>query len=89
MTWAVAENFRYLESFLYGAEQAKGLGRVLGFRTRMHAFVRPGTKYFGERQTRPTHREIRDRWTDEYKKPRGARRPSTRAASCWMEASTS
>lgn len=45
-TWSVAENFRFLDDFVYGAEQVATLGRVLGFRTRMHAFVQPGSKYF-------------------------------------------
>lgn len=47
VTWAVAENFRFLDSFVYGAEQVQKLGKVLGFRTKMHTFVKPGTKYFG------------------------------------------
>ncbi|EON69762.1 hypothetical protein W97_09025 [Coniosporium apollinis CBS 100218] len=46
VTWSVAENFRFMDSFLHGAEQVRQMGRVLGFRTRMHAFVKPGTKYF-------------------------------------------
>lgn len=44
--WAVAENFRYLGRFQYGAEQVKELGDVLGFRLRMHASVGPGAKYY-------------------------------------------
>ncbi|TIA37631.1 NAD(P)-binding protein [Aureobasidium pullulans] len=44
--WAVAENFRYLGRFQYGAEQVKELGDILGFRLRMHAFVKPGAKYY-------------------------------------------
>jgi predicted dehydrogenase len=47
-TWCVAENFRYLPSFLYAAEQVKSLGKVLGFRTRVHSLVEPGGKYFGK-----------------------------------------
>ncbi|KAI4770120.1 NAD(P)-binding protein [Aureobasidium sp. EXF-3400] len=44
--WAVAENFRYLGRFQYGAEQVKELGDILGFRLRMHALVQPGAKYY-------------------------------------------
>lgn len=46
-TWAVAENFRFLESFRFGAQEARKMGKVLGFRVRLHTFVKPGTKYFG------------------------------------------
>lgn len=45
-TWAVAENFRYLGRFQYGADQVKELGDILGFRLRMHAMVKPGSKYY-------------------------------------------
>ncbi|RDL37504.1 NAD(P)-binding Rossmann-fold containing protein [Venustampulla echinocandica] len=45
-TWAVAENFRYLGSFLFGAQEVKKLGRVLGFRIKMFGNVKPGGKYF-------------------------------------------
>ncbi|KZF26558.1 NAD(P)-binding protein [Xylona heveae TC161] len=47
VTWSVAENYRYIESFLYAAQAVKELGRVLGFRVKVHNFVKPGTKYFG------------------------------------------
>ncbi|KAK4988244.1 hypothetical protein LTR50_004070 [Elasticomyces elasticus] len=46
VTFGVAENFRYLDSFLYAAGQARSMGRVLGFRTRMQTFVKPGSKYY-------------------------------------------
>ncbi|ORY15287.1 hypothetical protein BCR34DRAFT_478069 [Clohesyomyces aquaticus] len=45
-TFAIAENFRFLESYLYASEQIATLGRVLGFRTRVSAMVQPGGKYF-------------------------------------------
>lgn len=45
-TWSVAENFRFLSRFQYGAEQARKLGRVLGFRVRVHLYVKPGSKYY-------------------------------------------
>lgn len=44
--FSIAENFRFLDSFVYGAEAVKQLGRVLEFRTRMSALVQPGGKYF-------------------------------------------
>jgi predicted dehydrogenase len=44
--YSVAENFRFLESFLYGAEQLSSLGRILTFRARVCNFVAPGGKYY-------------------------------------------
>lgn len=46
----MAENFRFLESFIYAAKRIGEMGRVLGFNVRMATFVRPGDKYFGMRQ---------------------------------------
>lgn len=46
VTLGIAENFRFLDSFLYAASQISTLGRVLGSRTRMHALVSPGAKYY-------------------------------------------
>jgi len=43
--YTVAENFRYLDSFVYGADQISKLGRVLTFRTRVATFVAAGGKY--------------------------------------------
>lgn len=45
-TWSVAENFRYMSRFQHAGQQVAKLGRVLGFRHRMHAFVAPGSKYY-------------------------------------------
>ena len=45
VTWAVAENFRYLNSFDAAAEAREKMGRVLGFRVRMQTMVEGG-KYF-------------------------------------------
>ncbi|KAH9871403.1 hypothetical protein IAQ61_005582 [Plenodomus lingam] len=44
--YAVAENFRYLDSFLYAAREIASLGRVLTFRVRVAAYVEAGGKYF-------------------------------------------
>lgn len=46
-TWSVAENYRYLDSFVHAREQVQKLGRVLGFRVKMFAHVQPGSKYYG------------------------------------------
>ncbi|KAF1958014.1 NAD(P)-binding protein [Byssothecium circinans] len=45
-TFSIAENFRFIDSFLYAASEIKPLGRLLGFRVRAHALVTPGGKYF-------------------------------------------
>jgi predicted dehydrogenase len=45
VTWGVAENFRYLASYDHAAEAVKKMGRILGFRVRMHSMVEGG-KYF-------------------------------------------
>ena len=47
VTWSVAENFRYLNSFDYARDQVQNFGRVLGFRTQMYTNVQAGSKYFG------------------------------------------
>lgn len=48
-TWSVAENFRFIESFIYAAKRIGEMERVLGFSVRMATFVRPGDRYFGMR----------------------------------------
>ncbi|KAF1847000.1 NAD(P)-binding protein [Cucurbitaria berberidis CBS 394.84] len=45
-TYTVAENFRFLDSFLYGSQQISSLGRILTFRARVATLVQPGGKYF-------------------------------------------
>lgn len=47
-TWAVAENFRFLDSFGFGRQEVEKLGRVLGFRIKQAGCVKKGGKYFGE-----------------------------------------
>lgn len=47
-SWSVAENWRWLDSHDFAAKKVQELGRVLGFRVRVHSFVKPGTKYFGK-----------------------------------------
>lgn len=44
-TWAVAENYRFLNSITHGSEIASGLGRLLNFGVKMQNLVQGG-KYF-------------------------------------------
>ncbi|ETS75388.1 hypothetical protein PFICI_12332 [Pestalotiopsis fici W106-1] len=44
-TFGVAEQFRYLNSYLHGASEIAKLGRVLGCQLRLHFTVNLGTKY--------------------------------------------
>ncbi|KAH8725808.1 hypothetical protein GQ44DRAFT_706560 [Phaeosphaeriaceae sp. PMI808] len=44
--YTVAENFRLLDSFIYGSQAVSSLGRILTFRARVASFVRPGAKYY-------------------------------------------
>ncbi|KAK3693169.1 oxidoreductase-like protein [Podospora appendiculata] len=45
--WAVAENFRFITSLNYAAEQVKKIGgSVTTFRLQMNSFVEPENKYF-------------------------------------------
>jgi predicted dehydrogenase len=45
--WSIAENYRFLASFLFAAEQIKSMGKLLSFRTRMHKMVPVGEKFYG------------------------------------------
>ncbi|KAK3651565.1 hypothetical protein LTR56_004292 [Elasticomyces elasticus] len=45
VTFGIAEQFRYLNAFIYGAEQARGYGKVVGFRHKLSGNVQPGMKY--------------------------------------------
>lgn len=54
VTWSVAENFRFLDSFIYGQEEVKNLGKILGFRVKRFSPVKQGWKFFGE-----THPDLR------------------------------
>ncbi|KAH7067417.1 hypothetical protein BKA63DRAFT_607281 [Paraphoma chrysanthemicola] len=44
--YSVAENFRFLDSFVYASQVLSTLGRVLTFRARVAAYVNPGGKYY-------------------------------------------
>ncbi|KAG9190988.1 glucose-fructose oxidoreductase [Alternaria panax] len=45
-TYTVAENFRFIDSYVWGSEQIASLGRVLTFRVRVAAMVQAGSKYY-------------------------------------------
>ncbi|KAG0645041.1 NADPH-dependent C3-ketoreductase [Hyphodiscus hymeniophilus] len=44
-TWAVAENFRFLDSFQTGRREVERLGRVLGFSMSLYTCLHQGDKY--------------------------------------------
>lgn len=44
--WAVAEQFRFLPKFVWGAEQARKLGKVIGFHFRVFQLCTPGESSF-------------------------------------------
>jgi predicted dehydrogenase len=45
-TYTVAENFRFIDSYVWGSEQIASLGRILTFRVRVAAMVQAGSKYY-------------------------------------------
>ncbi|CAN9236343.1 unnamed protein product [Alternaria alternata] len=45
-TYTVAENFRFIDSYVWGSEQVASLGRILTFRVRVAAMVQAGSKYY-------------------------------------------
>jgi len=56
VTWSVAENFRYLNSYLHAAEERQKLGKVLSFKLVMNTLVEAGGKYYEtEWRKVPTH----------------------------------
>ncbi|KAL3447649.1 hypothetical protein BJX65DRAFT_307714 [Aspergillus insuetus] len=55
-TWAVAENFRFLDSYAYASEQIKTLGKIIGFQGRQQGFVEKDWKFNLTKWRRtPTH----------------------------------
>ncbi|KAJ5937967.1 hypothetical protein N7454_004309 [Penicillium verhagenii] len=44
-TWAVAENWRYLNSYAYAAEKIKEMGRITGFQGRQQGFLALNWKF--------------------------------------------
>ncbi|KAJ5917695.1 hypothetical protein N7466_011249 [Penicillium verhagenii] len=53
-TWAVAENWRYLNSYAYAAEKIKGMGRITGFQGRQQGFLALNWKFNRGSTTIPT-----------------------------------
>jgi len=45
-TYTVAENFRFIDSYVWGSEQVASLGRILTFRVCVAAMVQAGSKYY-------------------------------------------
>jgi predicted dehydrogenase len=48
VTWGVAENFRFLDSFEYARQEVAKMGRVLGFMVKVFGNVKTGSKYYGK-----------------------------------------
>ncbi|RAO68032.1 uncharacterized protein BHQ10_004044 [Talaromyces amestolkiae] len=56
VTWGVAENFRYLESFKYARQQIEKLGKIIGFRVRVYSNIKEDWKFFQTSwRKNPTH----------------------------------
>lgn len=58
VTFGIAEQFRYVNAFLYGAQKAREYGRVIGFRLKLGAMVPPdgSNKYLEtEWRKKPEH----------------------------------
>ncbi len=47
VTWGVAENFRFLESYAYAGQQVEKLGKVLGFQVKIFNHVEAGNQWYG------------------------------------------
>lgn len=45
-TWSVAENFRFLDSFIFAQEEVRKLGNVTGFQVKRFSPAKVGWKYF-------------------------------------------
>jgi predicted dehydrogenase len=48
VTWGVAENFRFLESFKYTSQEIERLGKILGFQVKIFNYVAPGNQWYGK-----------------------------------------
>ncbi|USP82024.1 uncharacterized protein yc1106_09298 [Curvularia clavata] len=44
--YSVAENFRFIDSYVWASSQIASLGRILSFRSRVTFFVAKGSKYY-------------------------------------------
>lgn len=43
--WSVAENYRFLNSFNWAAEERKKMGRLLGFKVEVQEMIKGGKWY--------------------------------------------
>lgn len=84
-TWAVAENFRFLDSFLYARQEIEKLGRVLGFRVKVFGNVKVADKYYSKFCTTIIFMD----WTLMEQTLRGARNQTTKGGSHLMGEYTS
>jgi predicted dehydrogenase len=48
VTWGVAENFRFLESYAYASQEVEKLGKILGFQVKIFNYVEPGNQWYGK-----------------------------------------
>jgi predicted dehydrogenase len=48
VTWGVAENFRFLESYAYAGQEVEKLGKILGFQVKTFNYVQPGNQWYGK-----------------------------------------
>ncbi|ROW08191.1 hypothetical protein VPNG_06899 [Cytospora leucostoma] len=56
VTWAVAEQFRFLPKYVWGAQEARKLGKVIGFNFRVFQFAGKESKYYQtEWRQKPAH----------------------------------
>ncbi|ROV96388.1 hypothetical protein VSDG_05465 [Cytospora chrysosperma] len=56
VTWSVAEQFRFLPKHVWGVQNARKLGKVIGFNFRVFGLMDQGNKYFNtEWRKVPTH----------------------------------
>ena len=77
VTWSVAENFRYLNSFEYAREQVHRAGKLLQFKVKAHSMVKSGGKYYGKGSMQFLSLEST---TKSIKRPNGANSLRTREA---------
>jgi len=45
-TWGVAENYRFLDSYIYASQEILKLGRILGFHVTVSANIQADNKYY-------------------------------------------
>lgn len=48
VTWSVAENYRYLDSFKYARQQIEKLGQITNFRAQIYGNIKENWKFLRE-----------------------------------------